>query len=74
MIFHSDDHFTLADQLDQIAVPMFAAERKSKTTPFRLVCVNDAHTAETALTTELVRGKRLRDLLGAEDAAAVTAT
>lgn len=73
MLFHSDDHFTLANLLDQIVVPMFAAERKSKNAPFRLISVNGAHTAKTALTTDLVRGKRLCDLLRAADAAAVNA-
>jgi len=73
MLFTSDDHFTLASTLDQMAVPMFAAERESPDAPFRMVCVNQAHTERTGMTKRQVRNKRLCDLLPAEDARDVQA-
>lgn len=68
MLFTSDDHFTLASTLEHMAVPMFAAERRSKDAPFRLVCVNKAHSDRTGMTTGAVRNRRIEDLLRPGDA------
>lgn len=73
MLFTSDDHFTLASTLDQMAVPMFAAERDSADAPFRMVCVNAAHTARTGMTKRQVRNKRLCDLLPGQAGAEIQA-
>lgn len=72
-MFTLEDHDALSKMLDQYPVPMFAAERSGPSVPFRLICVNAAHTRSTGLETEQIAGKRPLDILSAAEGRAVEA-
>lgn len=71
MLLTSDDYQTLSNMLDAFAVPMFAAERRNPQSPFRMLCVNAAHSARTGWRCEEVKLKHTYEILPPADAAEV---
>lgn len=64
------DHDSLSATLDEFAVPMFAAERQSRSDSFRFIGVNAAHARRSGLTNDAIIGARTCDLLPPDDAEA----
>ena len=53
----------LAAIIDQFSVPMFAAERASAQSEFKITCINRSHAEATGCTPEAMRDVALHDLL-----------
>ncbi len=67
----SADH--LAAIFDQFTVPMFAADRPSTQSEFKIICTNQAHAEATGFQQDALRNVALRDLLPESEAAIVIA-
>ncbi len=65
----SADH--LAAIFNQFTVPMFAADRPSAQSEFKITCINQAHAEATGFQPEALRNVALRDLLPEGEAATV---
>ncbi|RVT85366.1 hypothetical protein DXV76_06255 [Rhodobacteraceae bacterium CCMM004] len=69
-MFTDLDPARLRRALNVFRVPTWVADRQPGWDEFRVVCINDAHAAETGLTDAAVAGRRLSDLLPWGEAAA----
>lgn len=66
-----EDADKLAANLDHFPVPMIAAERATKDDPFRMICLNAAHTRVSLMTNDAVGGALLTEVFPKDDARAV---
>lgn len=58
----------LAAIMDQFSVPMFAAERASPKSEFKIICANEAHRLATGIEPNVMADVDLRSLLPADQA------
>ena len=72
-MFATPDPEDLSTVLNHFPVPMFAAQRSGKLDPFRILCINTAHSRATGLTMTDVRNKPVHELLTNDDAMQVAA-
>lgn len=70
-MFTTLDADQLLCTLNRFAIPMFAAERRHKHAPFRMICINSAHRRATGLNGESIAGALLSEVFSPEDAAQV---
>lgn len=67
-MFTLHDPDALQSVLDVFETPMFAAERATRASPFRILCINKAHERTSGLTNAGIRGRSPHDLLPADQA------
>lgn len=67
-MLNTDSADQLAAIFNQFSVPMFAAERASEQSEFKIVCINHAHAKATGCQPDAMRYVAVRDLLPEEEA------
>lgn len=72
-MFTLHDPDALQSVLDVFETPMFAAERATPESRFRILCINKAHERTSGLTNADIRGQSPHDLLPADEAQLVAA-